>query len=149
VALCSGSIFHWREPRASTSGHTALDLNFNVGALLGGLLRAAGFGIFCGSWITAAFCEDTGTLIALAIAATAGLFLWIDLFIRWSARKGRINHRRRTVRYGLRLLRESWLGWLALGSVLYFLTLLLALPLRNRADAALDRMIEVGEVAKP
>ena len=55
-------------------------------------------------------------------------------------------HRREAVRYGLRLLYHSLAIWLVVGSVLYLGTLVLALPLRNRAEATVDRVLEVGHV---
>jgi hypothetical protein len=114
-------------------------------------LRGVGIGVFWLSWILAAYwpgrSEALYFMLPISVAFALGVILWLDIFSRWRARRKTVTHRRRTVRFGLHLLRESWLGWLALGSLLFFLTLLLAVPMRARADAQLDRYLKLGEVA--
>jgi hypothetical protein len=115
------------------------------------LLRGVGIGVFWLSWILAAYWPGRSEALYFAlpfcVAFALGVILWMDIFSRWRARRATATHRRRAVNFGVSLLRESWLGWLALGSILFFLTLLLALPPRVRADAQLDRYLKLGEIA--
>jgi hypothetical protein len=126
--------------------------DLNAVALASSAFRNLLFGAFWVSWLLTAFWpgqrqEALAFYAPLFGALLLGGGLWLDLFLRWKKRRGAFNHRRRAARFGLRLMRESWLGWLALGSVLFLLTLLVALPLRSRADAQIARYLTRGEVA--
>jgi hypothetical protein len=126
-------------------------LDFDLAPSLAAMLRALGAGVFFVAWLLAVFWPNRSEAVQfygpLAVAFFVGGGLWLDLFLRWKKRRGAFNHRRCAARFGLRLMREGWLGWLALGSVLFLLTLLVALPLRSRADAQIARYLTRGEVA--
>jgi hypothetical protein len=126
--------------------------DFDAVALASSAFRNLLLGAFWILWLLTALWpgqrqEPLAFYAPLFGALLLGGGLWLDLFMRWKKRRGAFNHRRRAARFGLRLVREGWLGWLALGSVLFLLTLLLAWPLRSRADAQITRFLTLGEIA--
>ena len=130
---------------------TAPQSHFDAGEFVMDMGRGLGVGGFYIMWLLAAFWpnrdEASEFYIPLLIALAIGAASCFDYFKQWLKRRGAFNHRRRAARFGLRLMRESQLGWLALGSVLFLLTLLISIPLRARADAALTRYLTLGETA--
>ena len=70
-----------------------------------------------------------------------GLLLWEKIAV-WRARP----RRRQSLRYSLRLLQRSLAAWLILGSALYFVLLVISVPLRARAEQGVDRVLRLGEV---
>jgi hypothetical protein len=147
-AALHGRLFD--SPRVARLEESA-ERHFDLMEFLATLLRGIGIGVFWIAWIVAAFWpgrnEALYFFLPLAVAIATGSALWLDVLARWRIKRAAVSHRRRAARYGLRLLRESWLGWLALGSLLFLLSLLLAEPLRARANYDLDRYLRLGEVA--
>jgi hypothetical protein len=150
TALTTGNYFHHNNPHSDAAHHEISwpEFNFNLGAIALTFARGLGYAAFGAAWLATAVSDDvTSRLIAAAIAFVLSLILWLDLYLRWHVSKGEVSHRRRAVRWGLRLLRESWLNWLVLGSLLFLLSLLLAAPLRFQANRAVDRYLRLGEIA--
>jgi hypothetical protein len=147
-AALHGRLF---EPPRVARLEESVERHFDLMEFFAALLRGIGIGIFWIAWLLAACwpgrSEALYFFLPLAVAIAIGSTLWLDVFSRWRSRRATVNHRRRAARYGLRLLRESWLGWLVLGSLLFLLTLLLAWPLRARADRQLARYLRLGEIA--
>ena len=125
--------------------------NFDGTAFFMHALRGAATGIFWALWLLTSFWPARNEALSfygpLLIGAALGAALWFDIFRQWIVRRADFNHRRRATRFGLRLMRESWLGWLAMGSIAFLLTLLLAMPLRSRADIQVTRYLTLGEIA--
>jgi hypothetical protein len=147
LAILRALIRQHTAPNEATRFITAPLLAFDVVPFFVTMFRALAWGVFYGMWLLAAFSNGVNLYTLLAIAVLIGGGLWLDLFWRWKQRRGTFNHRRRAARFGLRLMRESWLGWLALGSGAFLLTLLLAWPLRSHADAQIARYLTLGEIA--
>lgn len=102
--------------------------------------------LLIGSWWTLAFIAKNETSQAWLIPFVfsllfSGVLFWEKIAI-WRARP----RRRQTVRYGLRLLKRSFLAWLVLGSALYFVLLLGSLPLRQNVEWRVERVLRLGEV---
>lgn len=98
------------------------------------------------AWCVLATIPKSDTSVSWLIPFTfvvlfSGILLTEKIMI-WRARP----RRRQAVRYGLRLLSRSLWGWLVLGSTLYFVLLLVSLPLRGRAEQRLDRLMRLGEL---
>ena len=146
-ALISGRIFH--SPEVARLDER-IDFDFDLSNTFFAFLRGCALGACWGCYAYVAVIPSAHDLanfaLPISVSLILGVILWLDIFARWRARRQNTNHRRRAARFGLRLLRESWLGWLALGSAVFFLTLLISTPLRMRADAALDRVLQLGEV---
>jgi hypothetical protein len=130
----------WRFVRAASTGKLFdPDLNFDFSRAF---LKLFDWLLFLGClaiWITFAFMAETDWwwtgMLPLCIAIT-GLAM-LGNFIRWRRR----THRRATIGYGFRLTQKSLWFWLVTASTLYVAILLLALPLRQQADASLDRYL--------
>jgi hypothetical protein len=157
---CAGRARRWQEAQRGHAAPRAGVLSLVKAILSGkifahamdydvagtGVLLARGFlfGAFCVAWVAIALWqEDDGAIMIPMVLGPLFFALLIgEALSRWR----RSTHRRGAARFGMRLLRESWLGWLALGSALFLLTLLVSLPVRHHADRALDRIIELGEI---
>lgn len=108
-----------------------------------GWMLYAGFAV--GSVVIAVTPWDNSGIVffvALFLALCCGSALFFERYLDWRKRP----RRREAARYALRLWRASVWAWLVLGSTLYLLTLLGALPIRARADAKLDKLLRYGEV---
>lgn len=87
--------------------------------------------------------------VALQVSA-AGLFIGLGIYLFNTIRQWRsiADASKKTARYDLaRLLNGSALRWLALGSVLYLLTLVVAVPARAPLHEYVLSQVEHGEVA--
>ncbi len=94
---------------------------------------------FIVTWDITELKQEWGILFTLSMGLASIFFIQ---YRQWRKRP----HRREAVRYGLRLLYHSLATWLVVGSVLYLCTLLISLPLRQRAEVKVDRVLAVGEV---
>lgn len=95
--------------------------------------------MFLESWEISSLRQEWGMLFVLLCGVVA---IFLIQYFQWRKRP----HRREAVRYSLHLFYRSMAAWLVVGSVLYLCTLIVALPLRNRAEAKVERVLAVGEV---
>jgi hypothetical protein len=100
---------------------------------------------FAGAYfvLAATLQQDFASISAalLIVLFCGGVLGWRN-YLLWHHRP----RRREASRYALQLWRAILWAWLVLGSTLYLLTLLVALPLRAKADAKLDNLLRYGEV---
>ena len=81
-------------------------------------------------------------LFSIALVLVFSGVMMAEKVAIWRARP----RRRHAFLYGLRLWNRSLLSWLVLGSVLYFVLLLVSLPLRARAEIGVEKVLRLGEV---
>lgn len=102
---------------------------------------------FIAAWCVMALAASSESyepwVTTFAMSVLFGGILLTEKIAIWRARP----RRRQSLRYGLRLLQRSLLAWLVVGSALYFLLLVISLPLRARAEQGVDRVLQLGEVA--
>ena len=101
---------------------------------------------FIAAWCLLALSAGAGNfeswLIPFVMSGlSGGILLWEKIAI-WQRRP----RRRQSLRYSLRLLQRSLAAWLILGSALYFVLLVISVPLRARAEQGVDRVLRLGEV---